>query len=141
MRPEVLALHIGDTIRGAIAPMQLRVNALETAHTAALSHTAGAISAIESVIERLDARLTDLEGRPPVPGPPGPAGPPGRDGHDGKSLNYLGVHVSGKTYDVGDLVTAGGSAWYCARTTKGAPGTSTDWQLMVKRGRDARGDR
>ena len=44
----------------------------------------------------------------------------------------------GKTYDVGDVVTAGGSAWYCGSPTTDAPAQSPDWQLMVKRGRDAR---
>jgi len=113
MRPEFLAEHLGATMRGLIDPLALRVAALEA--------------------------------RAPIPGPPGPAGPAGpsgRDGIDGKAgLRYLGVHVAGKTYDVGDLVTAGGSAWYCGRTTTGDPGRSPDWQLMVKRGRDARAAR
>jgi len=141
MRPDVLAEHLGQTIRGLFAPVALRVAELE----AAGGRSAIAIDTVNTSLGDLGTRLATLEQREPVPGPPGPAGPPGRDGkdgQDGKSLNYLGVHVSGKTYDVGDLVTAGGSAWYCARTTKGAPGNSTDWQLMVKRGRDAgRGDR
>src|SRR6187200_1074277 len=79
-------------------------------------------------------------GGPPagVPGPPGPAG---RDGQDGRGLTYRGVHVPGQAYAPGDLVTAGGSAWYCHAPTTTAPGAGPDWQLMVKRGRDARGDR
>jgi len=116
MRPEILADHLGMTIRGLLDPLALRVSALE-------------------------ARALV----PGPPGPAGPAGPSGRDGIDGKDgaagLRYLGVHVAGKTYDVGDLVTAGGSAWYCGRTTEGVPGKSPDWQLMVKRGRDARAAR
>jgi hypothetical protein len=144
MRPDVLAEHLGQTIRGLFAPVALRVAELE----AAGSRGAIALETVTASLGDLGARLATLEQREPIPGPPGPVGPPGRDGvdgkdgQDGKGLNYLGVHVSGKTYDVGDLVTAGGSAWYCARTTKGAPGNSQDWQLMVKRGRDAgRGDR
>jgi hypothetical protein len=113
MRPDILADHLGLTIRGLMTPLASRVAALE-------------------------ARATI----PGPPGPPGPSGPPGRDGLDGKDgapgLRYLGVHVTGKTYDTGDLVTAGGSAWYCGRTTTTDPGKSADWQLMVKRGRDAR---
>jgi hypothetical protein len=123
MRPEFLAEQLGLTVRGLLDPLALRVAALETA--------GGPMA----------ERLTLLEARTPLPGPPGPPGPPGRDGLDGKDgqgLRYLGVHVAGKTYDVGDLVTAGGSAWYCGRTTTGDPGKSPDWQLMVKRGRDAR---
>jgi len=94
---------------------------------------------IRGLLDPLAGRVAVLEARAPVPGPPGP---PGRDGVDGKDgaagLRYLGVHVPGKTYDVGDLVTAGGSAWYCGRTTTGIPGKSPDWQLMVKRGREDR---
>lgn len=120
MRPELLAESLATTIRGVISPIALRVAALEA--------------------------------RAGVQGPPGPVGPAGRDGIDGKDgapgrdgldgkdgapgLRYLGVHVSGKSYDVGDLVTAGGSAWYCGHTTTGTPGHSPDWTLMVKRGRD-----
>jgi hypothetical protein len=123
MRPEVLALEVATAIKGAIGPIHGRLLALET-------DTA--------------TRLTALEARAPVAGPMGPAGPAGRDGldgapgKDGAGLRYLGVHVAGKTYDPGDLVTAGGSAWYCGRTTTTTPGHSPDWQLMVKRGRDAR---
>jgi hypothetical protein len=123
MRPEILADHLGATLRGLLDPLALRVAALETAGG------------------HWTERLAGLEARTPLAGPPGPPGPPGRDGLDGKdgqSVRYLGVHVAGKTYDVGDLVTAGGSAWYCGRTTTGDPGKSADWQLMVKRGRDAR---
>lgn len=118
MRPEMLAETLATTIRGLVSPLALRVAALEQ--------------------------------RVPEPGPmgpPGPPGPAGRDGLDGKDgapgLRYLGVHVREKTYDVGDVVTYDGSAWYCANTTTNLPGDSSrDWQLMVKHGRDLRrGDR
>ena len=135
MRPDVLADHLATTIRGLHAPLALKLAALE-------SHTAGAMAAFESVVDGMSERLTALEARAPVPGPvgePGPPGPPGRDGVDGKSLNYLGVYVAGKTYDAGDLATDDGSVFYCARTTNARPGASHDWQLMVKRGKDARG--
>ena len=52
-------------------------------------------------------------------------------------LTYLGVHVTGKSYDVGDLVTAGGSAWYCGKATTSTPGSShrlaTDGQTWARR--------
>jgi hypothetical protein len=121
MRPEFLAEQLGATMRGLLDPLALRVASLETAGG------------------QWAERLAQLEARTPLPGPPGPPGPPGRDGLDGKDgqgLRYLGVHVAGKTYDVGDMVTAGGSAWYCCRTTTGTPRQSPDWQLMVKSGRD-----
>ena len=141
MRPEVIADYIGQTIRGLSAPIALRVAELE----AAGAREAITRDTVDASLGDLWARLATLEARAPVPGPPGPPGPagqdgaPGRDGVDGKGLNYLGVYVAGKTYDAGDLATDDGSVFYCARTTQAAPGTSKDWQLMVKRGRDARG--
>jgi hypothetical protein len=133
MRPDVLAESLGQTIRGAVSPLALRVAALETAG----GGLAGELGGVRD-------RLAALEARAPLPGPAGPPGPPGRDGVDGKDgagLRWLGKHVSGKTYDVGDIVQADGSAWYCGRTTLATPGHSPDWQLMVKHGRDLRGDR
>lgn len=136
MRPEVLAEHLATTIRGLHTPLALKVSALEAAEQV----TSGALHAMRQRIEQ-------LETRPPVAGPPGPAGPEGpagppgpagRDGVDGKGLNYLGVHVAGKTYDAGDLVTDHGSLFYCSRTTTGRPSASPDWRLMVKRGQDGK---
>ena len=138
MRPEILADHLGQTIRGLVAPIGLRVAELE----AAGGRSAIALTAVHASLGDLGTRLAALEAREPVPGPPGPEGPqgpPGPAGLDGKSLNYLGVYVAGKTYDAGDLATDDGSVFYCARTTSARPGTSHDWQLMVKRGKDARG--
>ena len=141
MRPEVLATHLGQTIRELFDPVALRVAELE----AGGGRVAIALDTVTASLGALGTRLETLEQRAPMPGPPGPPGRDGVDGKDGQDgkpgLRYLGVHVAGKTYDLGDLVTAGGSAWHCARTTTGAPGTSADWQLMVKRGRDARGER
>jgi hypothetical protein len=144
MRPDVLAEHLGQTIKGLVGPVALRVAELE----AAGGRVAIAVEGVTASLGDLGTRLAKLEARDySVPGPPGPAGPPGvqgppgRDGLDGKGLNYTGVHVSGKTYDAGDLVTDDGSVFYCAKTTTAKPGTSHDWQLMVKRGRDARGAR
>lgn len=123
MRPEILADHLATTIKGLVAPLALRVAALER-----LDATIGAVC----------DRVASLEGRAPVPGPPGPAGPPGRDGADGKGFQYLGVYLPGKAYDIGDVVTADGSAWYCSKATASSPGGSKDWTLMVKHGRDLR---
>lgn len=134
MRPDVLAVHLAQTIHGLVGPVALQVAELE----AAGGRTAIALDGIQASLGDLGARLVALETREPVPGPEGPPGPPGPAGQDGKSLNYLGVYVPGKTYDAGDLATDDGSVFYCARTTEAAPGTSKDWQLMVKRGRDAR---
>jgi hypothetical protein len=138
MRPEVLADHLATTIRGLITPMSARVLALDGDLTALTKSVGGLVDSVQAI----STRLADVETREPVPGPagpqgdPGPAGPAGKDGTPG--LRYCGVYVRGKTYDEGDLVTAGGSAWYCKTTTTQAPGNSGDWVLMVKRGRDAR---
>ena len=144
MRPDVLAQHLGQTIHGLVGPVVLRVAELE----AAGGRAAIAFEGVTASLGDLGARLAKLEARDySIPGPPGPAGPPGapgppgRDGLDGKGLNYTGVYVAGKTYDAGDLVTDHGSVFYCSKTTDARPGASGDWQLMVKRGRDARGAR
>jgi len=52
---------------------------------------------------------------------------------------YAGVHVDGKHYERGRLVTFGGSLWLAMRDNDGArPGKSDDWKLIVKHGRDAK---
>src|SRR6185436_5205269 len=140
MRPDVLADHLGQTIRSLVGPVALRVAELE----AAGSRYAITVDTVRASLGDLGARVDILEalsgtpGPPGPPGEPGPPGPAGRDGSDGKSWNYCGVHVAGKTYDVGDLVTDHGSLFYCNRTTTGRPAASPDWKLMVKRGQDGK---
>lgn len=52
---------------------------------------------------------------------------------------YRGVHTAGEVYDVGDMVTCGGSLWHCNEITDGKPGEATAaWTLAVKRGRDGK---
>ncbi len=51
------------------------------------------------------------------------------------SMIYQKVYSEGTSYQKGDVVTWGGSAWHCEVATKAKPGTSTDWLLMVKEGR------
>lgn len=54
-------------------------------------------------------------------------------------LRYQGVYQDGKSYDVGDVVTWGGSTWHCKTATSTKPGEgSAAWVLIVKRGRDGR---
>ncbi len=50
---------------------------------------------------------------------------------------YRGVYADGESYEKGDMVTWGGSVWHCQADTTEKPGTD-DWQLAVKKGRDAR---
>lgn len=147
MRPDVLAEHLATTIRGLLVPMAGRVSSVDTrvllidGDLTALTKSVGLqYAGLLETVDAIRARLDAIDAREPVPGPPGPPGPAGRDGIDGKDgapgLRYCGVYVRGKTYDQGDLVTAGGSAWYCRTTTTTAPATSGDWSLMVKAGRD-----
>jgi hypothetical protein len=127
VRPDVLAASLALSVKGLVAPLQAR------------------LAQADVTIAALSARIAELEARPPVPGPEGPAGPAGPAGIDGLNgkdgapgLSYCGVYVRGKQYDTGEIVTAGGSAFHCNRLTTGAPGSSPDWTLMVKRGQDGK---
>lgn len=54
-------------------------------------------------------------------------------------MRHEGVYIEGKSYDVGAVVTWGGSQWHCQAPTTAKPGEgSRDWLLVVKRGRDGR---
>jgi len=53
-------------------------------------------------------------------------------------MEYRGVWTPG-SYAKGDVTTFGGHAWICrVEQSEAKPGTCPDWQLMVKKGRDAR---
>jgi len=50
-----------------------------------------------------------------------------------------GVYKSGQDYEQGDLTTYGGSAWIAQKDgPQGSPGSSSDWRLAVKKGRDGK---
>lgn len=52
----------------------------------------------------------------------------------------VGVFREGEAYEKGDGVTFGGSWWIAQKNLpEGKPGTSPDWRLAVKKGRDGRG--
>lgn len=139
MDPEAFADVVAGAIKQAVAPLVARLAVLEAT-----------TPRLDSAVLDLDrrsvdtlTRITTVEARPPVPGPPGPSGPAGRDGTDGKDgtpgLQYCGVYVDGRTYERGDLVTYGGSAWHCNEATTARPGDGAKgWTLMVKRGRDGK---
>lgn len=55
-----------------------------------------------------------------------------------KGFYYRGTYAEGESYEEGDFVTDHGSMWACLTATKARPGTSDDWQLAVKAGRDRR---
>jgi hypothetical protein len=49
-----------------------------------------------------------------------------------------GIHKTNSAYEMGDVVTRGGSYWVAKTATTGTPGESPDWRLVVKRGRDGK---
>jgi hypothetical protein len=51
---------------------------------------------------------------------------------------YMGTWNAETEYHEANTVTHNGSSWHCWRTTRQQPGTGADWQLQVKKGKDAR---
>jgi len=52
---------------------------------------------------------------------------------------YRGVFRQGEAYEIGDLVTFGGSVWHCQAPTTEKPGDGNKaWVLAVKHGRDGK---
>jgi hypothetical protein len=48
-------------------------------------------------------------------------------------LKYLGIWKAGPAeYRHGNIVTHGGVLWHCWKSTTTRPGTSDDWQMMLK---------
>jgi hypothetical protein len=84
-----------------------------------LAQLAGAIDeAIARYVEPFEARIKELEARP--------------------TLRYRGVWNASTQYVIGDFCTHDGSLWHCNVSTIGTkPSDTRDWQLAVKRGRDA----
>jgi hypothetical protein len=71
---------------------------------------------------RLKRRVAELEARP--------------------MMKYMGVWVDGIVYEKGQLVTLGGSIWYCNERTVTRPTTHDGtWTLAVKAGRDGKSAR
>jgi hypothetical protein len=51
-------------------------------------------------------------------------------------VSYEGVHVDGRSYKAGSLVTRAGSLWCATATTDGVPGVGgSSWRLIVKQGK------
>ena len=141
---DVLATEVVLLVKSALAPVLERLAVAET-RIAEVDKYAARVEGYTSFLQRdaaaLGERVKAIEVRPVQPGPPGDPGPPGKDGADGKpGLTYCGVFVEGKSYDVGELVTWGGSMWHCNEATETKPGDgSRAWTLAVKRGRDGKG--
>ena len=54
------------------------------------------------------------------------------------TLRYVGVYDRSGSYGAGAAATHKGSLWIAKHPTAAEPGTSNDWQLAVKRGRDGK---
>lgn len=50
---------------------------------------------------------------------------------------YRGVFKEGQAYEMGDMVTWGGSLWHCDKDTTDKPG-GENWTLAAKKGRDGK---
>jgi hypothetical protein len=148
MRPDDMATAVIATIKSALVPIHERFATLEASIDSRLTLAGTEFQLVMTrELSTLRERLVAIETRPPVPGPPGRDGIDGRDGVDGAQgppgtpggLKYLGVYITGKSYELGDIVTYSGSAWHCNEPTDTRPGDgSSAWVLMVKRGRDGR---
>lgn len=119
----------------------------------------GALRVAEFALELAKEALRRMDELQLIPGPPGPrgergemgpAGSPGPKGEKGEKGNdgvqkvtaYKGVWKEDEGYALGDFVTLAGSTWHCnVPETKTKPGTSDDWTLAVKRGRDGKDGR
>jgi hypothetical protein len=56
-----------------------------------------------------------------------------------ENFQYVGVWRADASYSIGNFATHDGGMWHCgADGTTSEPGTDASWQLVVKRGRDAR---
>lgn len=53
-------------------------------------------------------------------------------------FDWKGVWDEGAHYVKRNSVSFGGSLWLCRKNTTSKPGSSDDWKLIVKRGRDGR---
>lgn len=101
------------------------------------------LATVQAKVFEVSERVAVVETRPQLPGPAGEPGLPGKDGEPGKDgtagLTYVGVYQDGKTYDLGELTTFGGSLWHANERTTTKPGDgSKGWTLACKRGRDGR---
>jgi hypothetical protein len=85
------------------------------------------IAALERELASVQAKCAELEGRS---GATATA--------SALADAYAGVHVDGKHYARGQLVTFGGSLWLAMRDTTSRPARDETFRLIVKHGRDAK---
>lgn len=115
-------LTFGSFLAEKLMPIDARVEVIEKAAGRNITKFA----CMSDLISNLTDRVSQLENETRV--------------------RFMGVWQPGFSYAKGSLVTHDGSMWYClCGTSSTKPGTgegagkaSADWQLVVKRGRDAR---
>jgi len=134
-RLEDVATLVGVSMKAAIAPVQAEVGSM-TKELAALKAEIAAIQA------RDRAAVPGPAGEPGPPGAPGAPGEPGPPGPMGKFADsYKDVYSAESMYVAGDVVTDDGSLWLCRAASAivaDRPGTSSNWKLICKRGKDGR---
>ena len=75
-------------------------------------------SRLQATVVELQATVAELKARP--------------------SVKYVGSFNGGVAYSPGEIVTHGGAMWHCNIGTSDRPGTSANWTLCVKAGKDGR---
>lgn len=85
------------------------------------THVAETLAPIADRLVTIEKRLETLESARP-------------------SMKYCGVWLEAKPYDLGDIVTRGGSMWHSnVNHNRAQPGTPGDsWTMCVKAGRDGK---
>jgi hypothetical protein len=73
---------------------------------------------VQIALEPLQRRIAELETRE-------------------RNFGYSGVWQAAGRYCRGNFVSHDGSMWHANCDTSAKPGTSSDWSLAVKRGKDA----
>jgi BMFP domain-containing protein YqiC len=51
---------------------------------------------------------------------------------EAQQVKYAGIWRDDDDYGQGDIVTHDGVLWHCWKATRERPGTSLDWQMMLK---------
>lgn len=143
---QAIAPVIRDYVTQSVGEVRERQLVLETKATAA--------PVPDPLLMTICERIAVLETRPVPVAEKGEKGDPGRDGAPGTpGLTYQGGFQDGKAYAPGDVVTWGGHAWHCYKSTTVRPdalasmATMDDggvafngpngkdfWSLLVKRG-------
>lgn len=103
-----------------------RLDAIEAklgSEPVAVPAAGGRLTGIETRLSAIEARLEGFEKR-------------------GPSMNYRGTFDEGTAYTKGDVISWGGSMWYCQKSTYAKPGLpdadSRAWVLCVKKGAEGR---